>query len=358
MAREVSGSYASPVTMGDTTTAATRTNGQPTRTLLPRLTALRLFAALAVFVYHLNKHGVVRVPGYGEVGYTGVAFFFVLSGFVLTWGTQPGLPARTFWRRRFARIYPSHLVMLVVAAVVPAAIGARSWSVAVPNLLLVHAWSHDPLVTYGMNGPSWSLSCEAAFYAAFPLSVWLLRRMSPAARVAVAVVALACEVAAIHAAPDWSYSLPVARFPEFLLGVVAGLALLDGWRPRVPLWLPIVLVCGATVAAASVPFDYPDVIFAPAYLAVIVWAAGRDLASKPGWLTSRAMIFAGEASFAFYLVQELVMLNLQRHLTGDGAVDAALIFAASCIAAVLLHMVVERPCNRLIRGRSRSVALA
>jgi peptidoglycan/LPS O-acetylase OafA/YrhL len=41
---------------------------------------------------------------------TGVSFFFVLSGFVLTWSARPDDIATGFWRRRIARIYPVHLV--------------------------------------------------------------------------------------------------------------------------------------------------------------------------------------------------------------------------------------------------------
>jgi hypothetical protein len=76
---------------------------RPGSRLLPRLTALRAFAALAVFVFHLHAHHVASLPwGISAIGGAGVAFFFVLSGFVLAWGTPPGLPARTFYRRRFA----------------------------------------------------------------------------------------------------------------------------------------------------------------------------------------------------------------------------------------------------------------
>ena len=46
---------------------------------IPGLTSLRAFAALLVFVYHL---GAGMSVGLFAGGYTGVAFFFVLSGFV------------------------------------------------------------------------------------------------------------------------------------------------------------------------------------------------------------------------------------------------------------------------------------
>ena len=81
---------------------------------LPLLTSLRAFAALTVFVFHLPVH----VPGQ-KLGYVGVAFFYVLSGFILTWSYQKGVTGRVFFGRRFARIYPSHLVLWLVVLVFP-----------------------------------------------------------------------------------------------------------------------------------------------------------------------------------------------------------------------------------------------
>jgi len=90
---------------------------------LPSLTALRFFAALCVFIYHASSMLIFRSIAVRDdyafvvqnIGYLGVSFFFVLSGFILTWNARPGEPRRSFIRRRLARIYPSHLVMLLVA---------------------------------------------------------------------------------------------------------------------------------------------------------------------------------------------------------------------------------------------------
>lgn len=40
---------------------------------------------------------------------------------------------------------------------------------ALANLAVVHSWFPDPRVYFSANAPSWSLSCEAAFYASLPL---------------------------------------------------------------------------------------------------------------------------------------------------------------------------------------------
>ena len=70
------------------------------------------------------------------VGLPMLSLFFMLSGFVLTWSSKPGEKARFFWRRRFFRVIPNHVVTFVLACIL--VVGATTnW---LPNLLLVHTW--------------------------------------------------------------------------------------------------------------------------------------------------------------------------------------------------------------------------
>jgi peptidoglycan/LPS O-acetylase OafA/YrhL len=106
-------------------------------------------------------------------------------------------------------------------------------------------------------------------------------------------------------------------------------------------------------------FPVPDVGAALTFLAIVLWAAQRDLEAVRGVLTRRSFVYAGEVSFAFYLVHELVLLNVS-HFTGlqGWAADVVLVPAA-CLAAVALHTVVERPCERRLRsltGQARRAA--
>ena len=80
--------------------------------MLDSLTILRGPAALFVFFYHTRWAHVVPSA---SVGYVGVALFFVLSGFVLTWSYKPADGAKKFYLRRFARVYPLHLFFFALA---------------------------------------------------------------------------------------------------------------------------------------------------------------------------------------------------------------------------------------------------
>lgn len=52
------------------------------RPRLDSLTGLRWWAAFGVFAYHMANIAPLNVQHFFNVGYTGVSFFFVLSGFV------------------------------------------------------------------------------------------------------------------------------------------------------------------------------------------------------------------------------------------------------------------------------------
>src|SRR5438105_5116432 len=94
-------------------------NIEASRPRLPALTSLRFFAAFHVFIFHVQAIVAVFGPAWyqrlASIGYVGVSFFFVLSGFILVY-TYEGKPimARDFWRARFARVYPAYAFALLL----------------------------------------------------------------------------------------------------------------------------------------------------------------------------------------------------------------------------------------------------
>ena len=158
---------------------------RPTPAAAPRneklhsLTGLRFIAAFLVVLCHVGINLLPNVArdqifvlhvfyGFGSVG---VSFFFILSGFVLTWVARETDTVPQFWRRRFFKIYPNHLVTLL-AAVLLAVTAAQALSTrdTLATMFLVHAWIPDQSLLFNLwsNTPSWSLSCELLFYLAFP----------------------------------------------------------------------------------------------------------------------------------------------------------------------------------------------
>nr|NLI49994.1 acyltransferase [Propionibacterium sp.] len=288
---------------------------------LPRLTSLRAFAALAVFLFHLARHiewAPLRLT-FAE-GYVGVAFFYVLSGFVLTWSTRPSLPAREFYVRRFARVYPSHFVMLVVALLLPRLVMPVTPEALIANVLLVQAWFPQWEIAFGINSVSWSLSVEFFFYLCAPFLIrlgdrWPMRRLIVAFGgwfVLMSAVAVAMGLAG-NATSVYAYTNPLIRSGEFVLGCLAAVAVRRGLVPRIPVTLGVgaVALTWLLTTGRWLPQSIADVVYVPAFLLLVLAAATTDLAGRPGLLTSRFLIYAGQVSFGFYLVHEPLCVNLR-----------------------------------------------
>ncbi|WP_432497010.1 acyltransferase family protein [Kineococcus gypseus] len=324
---------------------------------LPTLTSLRAAAALFVVAYHLSRWGVLPWPADG-VGVTGVTFFFVLSGFLLTWGYRGGLDARRFYARRLARVWPAHAVVWCAALLVPITAHPLTAGSAVTNLLLVQSWAPSLGYVFGANGVAWSLSCEVAFYAVFPFAVARMARWGTRTAVRVAAAAFLAETAVavavtVPGTPVWlalaGFSNPLLRLPEFLLGIAAALAVRSGWRPS---WRALLAALALCLGGLAVLHDRPapNVWTAPLYVVLIALAAARDCSPRRSPLAARPLVYAGKVSFALYLVHELVIINL-RPLLGTGPLAAAGMVAASAAGAVLLHHAVELPAQALLVRR-------
>ncbi|MBC3843842.1 acyltransferase family protein [Streptacidiphilus sp. 4-A2] len=295
------------------------------RSRLESLTGLRWFAALAVFTYHTWQ--VASVPKLKVVaifGDAGVAFFFVLSGFVLTWSFSEKTGKGTFYWRRFARIWPA-----LAASTVFAYFALRQvWSVSGKDVLLgltfTQAWHPNVLLTG--NPVSWSLSAEAFFYLLFPLVIRPILRCR--ARVLLVLAALLVGLDLGFRWWSFNYYLPhhndtfhlllVLRVPpyralEFLLGVVVGAAMVRGWRPRVPMSVALLVTavdlwaCWYGMRQHWLGDYWWNQMLAPAFALIIVAAVGNDLAGRRSVFRTRPLVALGEWSYAFYLIHLTVI---------------------------------------------------
>ncbi|MGW3493771.1 acyltransferase family protein [Streptomyces sp. NPDC001020] len=338
---------------------------------------MRWAAAFVVFVYHVRNFGYFRgesariVDWAFGAGATGVSFFFILSGFVLAWSARPGDSARAFWRRRLARIYPVHLVTAATALALaftlvpglrpsgPAETGA--------NLLLVSSWNLH--WWQALNPVSWSLTCEAFFYAAFPALYAGLLRLSPRGLTA---LAMSCTGAVIflpwvNSSFDlgWRlYSFPLARFPEFVLGVAIGrLVRIGQWRgPGSEAAMGLTLI--GYFLAHQVPGGGSYAAFTVIGLACLIPAAAlNDLRGAPSLWRQPWLVRLGEWSFAFYMIHLLVMRAVEQMLGERPELETAHALAlatAVCTVSLglswALYRWIEQPGRRWILRGSRTAS--
>src|SRR5919197_3900530 len=356
--------------------------GPASRGRLPSLTAFRFWAALIVVLYHLSRQvgpiaGIQELVWYGR---TGVTFFFVLSGFVLAWTYDgAGVPASVILWRRFARIWPLHAAPTVISVLVYLGIGtAVPIGAVMGSLALVHAWFPIPEIFRAGNPAAWSLSDEAWFYLIFPALLALLTALRARTWLWTTTIVsgsgvliwLASSQIADGATRAWFVDyLPLTRSPQFVLGVVAALAVKRGWRPPIRLRTAVLFVIGwhvalfgwSTVAADTSwygPYTASEALSAPAFAAVICAAAHRDRTDGPGILGRSWMVRLGGWSYAWYLVHEIV-IRAYVHLIGRPASGPStasawlLVIVTSLAAAGLCHRFIELPAERRLRSLQR-----
>lgn len=180
-------------------------------------------------------------------GWAGVDLFFVLSGFLIS-GILLDARAgagyfRSFYARRFLRIFPLYYGFLAVVLVVVPHIGVLARVADVDNLRANQWWYW----TYAMNigagfrdldftgtlvhAHFWSLAVEEQFYLVWPAVVLLLRPQRLAAFCVVLLAAcLALRIVLVSdAASGWAsanaaHVLAPARMDTFALGALLAIA--------------------------------------------------------------------------------------------------------------------------------------
>lgn len=351
-------------------------------TRLPSLTALRWFAASAVFLWHgwlslLPGTSLERPLSHvATQGITGVSFFFILSGFVLAWSRRPDDTPRRFYRRRFARVVPAYWVACLLGVAVVALVFHRTspGHVALSFLpvTLLQAWVPNQDAYYAGNALSWSLSVEVFFYALFPFligPVMALGRRRQAILVAgltagVLAVGLAVHPQAYDGARFWLLFIdPAPRLLEFVIGICLCALLLEG--VRIPVRPPVAgaIALAAFVLVGQLPLDLRLVagMLIPYSLLIFACAQG-DLEGRRSWLHSPGLLRLGAWSFAFYLLHQMVVFVMADALLGHpGTALHAFAFIGSYLMAIalayLLFRFVESPLEHRIRGGTRPEAL-
>lgn len=361
--------------MASTISASRR---HPFPDVLEPLTSVRFFLALGVVLFHYQLAWTLPPEASGLLNRArlGVDVFFILSGFILAHVYLQGdaaPPYRRFLVARFARIYPAHLfILLGMLALVAAAsllgVGLEPGRFNGPDffqtLLLTQAWFPRQSMTL-WNGPAWSLSAEWFAYLLFPAFAWIALRLRERA------VLLTALAVGLFLVLDFGYrsafgvvlpraedNLGVLRIiPEFLFGI--GLYYL-GQRVRLGPRAAIaaaLLATAALLVAMQIPLDDRLIVALAGpfllALALLAKSGARTFLSHPGWL------FAGEASYALYLVHIPVLMVWRNAaqailgLGGDyrmGPAELAGLLALTLVAAAAIHVAVERPGRRFIRG--------
>lgn len=360
------------------TTAPASITGRPT---MPALTGLRAFTATNIVFFHFwNPAWFGPLAPLMDNGYVGVNFFFLLSGFILTYNYSDRQAAGkfskgAFWRTRASRLYPVYLLGLLISF----PILLLEWQVRTHGqfflglaltAIMQQGWS--PQLATFWNTPAWTLSCEVAFYLMFP---FLLRLPWPRrARVLLLILgALWLASMLLPAIYMWvrpdglapinrmsnSYWLravkltPLPHLPTFTFGIV--LSHLNDrlkLRDRTRFWLALCGIAAITtlmMQGTRVPFLLMhNGLMSPLFAISILGLAGRHAITRV--LALPLFVGIGEASYCLYILH----FNLWRWFHTSGFLvrlhllrfDPWISYLLLEVSAFVAYRLIERPSRR------------
>ncbi|OPY94032.1 acetyltransferase [Bradyrhizobium sacchari] len=376
------------------------------------LDSIRGIAALSVVIHHLvlmptflaafPQRPWIDWPFFRNA-WLFVDLFFVLSGIVMTLSyAQPqsgDFSLREFLQRRFARLYPLHVVMLFVmllfrflrlglvgaglVVAVPAAFEVNNAYSFVLNLFMLHSLGFIDYLSW--NGPSWSISVEFYTYIAFGLVMLLSVRVgatwvlgsAAAALVLAALMLLIIVLGKRSLELQWDFGL-IRCVVGFFLGVLtAQLCLRIHRSDRRGLYGMLqILACVASVVLVSSVGAWPQLSFAAPFVfalllgSLLAYPGAGPLPQLLGW---SPLVWLGRRSYSVYMVHAFVILLAEYFVRAVGprpiaALDAvcnglaaSLMLAIDVLAVLILshltYTFVELPggklMNRWLQGSFR-----
>ncbi len=209
---------------------------------LPNLDFVRSVAVITVVVEHtLIALGVQSIGPYPVpyLGVLGVLVFFVLTALVLMWSLERRPHTLDFYIRRWFRIYPLALVMMLIALIFHSPTGpAHTYTHPGVKELAIQAtllrMSPQELV-----GVMWSLPYEVQMYLLLPVLFFFVRKNFSLWPL---LLMWGLVLISTNGVPPSQHNFAVA-LGYFLPGVMAYVAF-GRWKPRLPGWLLPIFLAG------------------------------------------------------------------------------------------------------------------
>ncbi|MGZ8832556.1 MAG: acyltransferase family protein [Thermoanaerobaculia bacterium] len=352
------------------------------RVYFPGLHGLRFFAAMLVVVSHIelmkDYHGYPSHqsnPAVYELGRIAVTFFFVLSGFLITYlllaekQVAGVISVRKFYVRRMLRIWPLYYLAILLAFVIlpqfhlfdiprlseaaPAYAGRTLplFLLLLPQLAL----TLFPPVPYAE--PLWSIGVEEQFYLLWPLLVARVKRFLPLVFGIVVAGILAKQLAIAYAShlhdPDelrfWNHFIDYFYFTRIeCMGIGAIGAWLVFHRKKTVLnalysRVTQLIVYALAVYLVLTPRHKPLLHYSP--ISVLFCIIVLNIAANPRSLVkveNPLFTFLGNISYAIYMFHEIaikLVMEAQTRISGTHFTDLpsnAILYAGSATLTLLI----------------------
>jgi peptidoglycan/LPS O-acetylase OafA/YrhL len=341
------------------------------------LDVVRGLAALAVLLQHTNevidRHYLFWSFRWVNAGRTGVAAFFLVSGFVIPYSLERVNSIKSFWVSRFFRLYPLYWASLLIVLALHFA-GLFPFPDHWPKALLANISMFQEFVGQPhLIGLYWTLTLEMVFYISFSVlfALGINRKSLLWAWLGLGMMILMGLMDRNGIEHEMHHKLPVARFAllEFALigtvifryhsGLVSGKQLAG-------------LLVGAAIALAlamRLSFRGPEQVSRIdeewSWLSMFLsYVAGGALFTGVYLFRARQFPFAlrwlGTISYSVYLLHYptwLMLYWIPHDRYPIGLVWIAAVIVGTVIVASATYLLVEKPAiefGKRLLGKPRS----
>ena len=298
---------------------------EPTQKI-EELESIRGIAALLVVMFHMPAWN----PRLNDIqfihnGFYMVDLFFVLSGFVmnLNYGDRlkSGRDLARFQLLRLGRLYPVHLLFLLLAIITAASswMAATVLGLAIPNgsgglkdatfavfaeqLLLIHALGFFT-IKHPFNLPSWSISVEFYTYLLFGILCLISHRVLRFCAFALLTGLALVLLSGVDKIGNFSQILQC--FAGYFLGCIVASFVANGafGLPRISTFVALAFMALFLSTRNEPQFDI-TIFFLSALLIVAVTCSGDNPAKAV--LRHKSLKFLGLISYSIYMSHSFVL---------------------------------------------------
>jgi peptidoglycan/LPS O-acetylase OafA/YrhL len=349
--------------------------------MIKPLTSLRFFFAFMVFLSHLNflygidKESKVNLDSFVKIhiafseGYLGVSFFFILSGFILTYNycdkfKEKSINFKSYLRARFFRIIPLHWLTLLVSIILsaPYVNDITNYILKVAsNASLIQSFIPLQEYFFSFNGVSWSISNEMFFYVLFPfLVIWIYKRKANyyIASILLLIPLILLFIFKNHEYSYWLFYInPLLRVFDFVLGILIFKvyqklkSLQIKFNPTFLEFIAISVLVLFLFFKEEIhqSFRWSVYYWIPMLLVILVFALQEGKISK--LLSHHFFVLLGEISFSFYMIHQIVIkllwaVNFKLKIIESSILVVLLAFFISIVLSYVTYKYFEIPINR------------
>lgn len=297
------------------------------------LQTVRAIAFLGIFMAH---NGVLD-----GLGSWGVAVFFELSGFVMTYSYyNKSLKSSIrecifFSKSKISKLYPLHIIMMVVAVILGFVKYKKNIVVCILqvflNVTLLQSWIPIKRAHFSLNIVSWYLSACTFIYALFPIIIRYVKKFNTKKAIACMLLVYSLQVTIsvlllITNVPkeitEWMvYVNPIYRCGDFIIGsCLACIYLLNKEKNIMinsyiaslfELLLGILILVSIHIYMKKVgilgltEFKYTVLFIPTAACLIYLFAINKGIISK--MLTCNPIVFLGDLSGYAFLIHSMII---------------------------------------------------